>query len=285
MKSFLKEQKRIVPSYIKFASSEEIESEITGYSHARRAGLQTVEVLHSSENVISLEYVDGMSCFRYLEMLNPRKDKDREKMEVLLRHLLSDVVKFQSSKILFENIEPQPYEVVEKTREVVEVMRLVQHPQSVIVSAKIPRINELFCEYATFSFRDSTPKNVLLKGVKSDNWDELPIQDILSSIKHIDFRSVFELTTSLDDVISILFHYMIPNEVREKLLKEFDSEKSTENFIISYFVRIARFWGRRHYYRLKHPKLFKKRYKLEDLSFYDQQFSNATKNLMELLGS
>lgn len=282
MLSFLKENKRIVRSITKFADPAEVFSEAAGYEHAKQVGLQVAELYYWSYDRLTVEYIDGISCFHYLELLRKTNKDDQLKMRQLLIKLLDDVCGFQSTEITT----PLQYtSYIDRTKldEVVEIMRLMKHPMSETLNKRIPIISEIFNKYAKVPFRDATPKNCLLKNVSNANFSDVSIELLVNSARHIDFRSVAQLTTRYDDIVSVLFHYQIPDEIRDDLLSEYGISRATEEFIVSRFVRLARFWARRHFYRINYPELYARRYPLETLSFYDQEFDDSIISLTQAL--
>lgn len=282
MESLFKEGKKIVHSYTKCAMPFEIFNEVAGYAHAKKVGLSTANLLHHSDRYLTIEFVDGISCFRYLELLRLRGKEYFPRMRDMLTFLLGDVSKFHSEEVA-ELTARQPYEVEEKTAKVAEVMTLVGHHRRFEVAERVERIAETFIQYATASFRDATPKNAIMEGVFKDEALYISAEGARAAVRHIDFRSVGEMTSPLDDVISILLHYMVPEDMRQELYQEYGADTHSEEFVVTCFVRVARFWGRRHFYLRRYPDLYKKRYDLEDLSFYDEQFDQATEKLLEVL--
>lgn len=268
--SFIKEDKVILSSVTKFATKDEVLAEVEGYRHASESGLQTAKLLHWSENAISVENITGISCFHYLHLLNSTNDHEKEKS--ILNFLIGDVLKFQS-KNFKKNIVFSPYPIKEKTEEILDVMNEMGHPLTNLLSKKLPIIQKTYLNYAAIPFRDANPKNTLLRNITDDNFSTLSTSEVIDAIRHIDFRSISELTTRCDDIISTLYHYQIPENVRQDLLKQYDINCKSEEFIITLFIRIGRFWSRRNYYLLQQKKLFHVRYKFEILEFYNHQFN------------
>ena len=275
---FIKENKIILPSVTKFASKYEILAEVEGYRHASKTGLKTAKLLHWSENAISVEHITGISCFRYLQLLD---DNDQEKKKAILNILISDVLKFQSSgfekMIIFS-----PYPVKEKAEEILDVMNRVRHPFRKILSKKLSYIQNTYINYATVPFRDANPKNTLLNNVSEDNFSYKSNSDLINAIRHIDFRSVSELTTNYDDIISILYHYQISEDIRSVLINDYGLNTNNEEFLVTLFVRMGRFWSRRIYYLLENKALFNTRYKFENLDFYSRQFNQIIDRIIRM---
>jgi len=281
MESLFKEGKKIVHSYTKCAQPFEVANEVAGYAHAESVGIQVANLLHHSKGHLTVERVDGISSFRYLELLKLHGKEFFPRMREVLMFLLQEVVRFQSKPIT-PVLASSPYAAEEKTAKVAEVMQLTGHRLVDALTARIPKIAELFVQFATVPFRDATPKNSILSGVNRDNALSLEVNDVVAAIRHIDFRSVAELTPRSDDYISVLWHYMIPDQMRRELLAQFGVDHSTLEFIVAKFVRVARFWGRRQFYFHRHPEMYRRRYDIEDLSFYDEQFDLAVEEILEV---
>lgn len=277
--SFIKEDKVILPSITKFATKHEVLAEALGYRHASEVGLRTAKLLHWSENAISVEYIAGISCFRYLHLLNETSEQDKKKF--ILKSLVDDVLKFQSATII-NDISFSPYPIKEKTEEILDVMNKTGHPRANLLSKKLSTIQQVYLNYATIPFRDANPKNTLLSNVTEDNFSSLSISEIVGAIRHIDFRSISELTTRYDDIISTLYHYQIPEKIRSDLLNYYNINNGSEEFIVTLFVRIGRFWSRRNYYMLERNELFNIRYKFEKLEFYNYQFSKIVELIINV---
>lgn len=282
MESLFKENKKIVHSFTKCATPDEVFNEVAGYRHAAEVGMQVVNILHHSESYLTIERVDGISVFRYLELLELHGKDVLPVMKKVLRFLLQEVVRFQS-KPISSDIPHRSYDVEKKITTVVEVMRMTGHYRTDDISDRISKITELFGQFATTPFRDATPKNSLLSGVHRQNVLLYSASDIVKATRHIDFRSVAELTPLSDDFISVLWHYMIPDHVRCELLAEHDIDSTTQEFTVAKFVRVARFWARRQYYLHKRPSMYRHRYELEDLSFYETCFDNVIEEILEVI--
>lgn len=280
MESLFKEGKKIVVSYTKCAKPFEIENEVVGYRHAESVGMQVADLLHYTEEYLTLEKVEGISCFRYLELLRLRGKGFSSRMQEMLIFLIEEVKRFQSVPIEAP-VTSIMYEVEEKIATVANVMSMVGHPRADVIAARVPKIAELFAQFSDTPFRDATPKNSILSGVSKDNALTADIEDVIRAVRHIDFRSVGELVPYQDDYISVLYHYMVPEQMRSELLRESGIATDTLEFIVAKFVRIARFWGRRYFYFHKHPDMFLQRYDLEDMSFYDEQFDVSVEEILE----
>ena len=169
-------------SVTKFASKYEILAEVEGYRHASKTGLKTAKLLHWSENAISVEHITGISCFRYLQLLD---DNDQEKKKAILNILISDVLKFQSSgfekMIIFS-----PYPVKEKAEEK-ERLRLEEEKKK-NEPLKLEDQDFIGDQDIEDIIRDKDTFNKLLnsvyaKGVNASK--KISTEDILSSIPDI----------------------------------------------------------------------------------------------------
>lgn len=267
--SFIKEKKLILSSFTKFSSEDEITAEVWGYQHAQKSGLRTAKLLHWSKNAISVELINGISSFYFLHLCNIMQLSGNAKN--LLRLLVHDIDKFQSVDFIADS-NFHPYPIRKKLAEIVDVMDMVSHPYTTLIRDKAREIENIFLKYARFPFRDANPKNTLLSGVTKRNFHRFSTEEIQNSIRHIDFRSTSELTTRYDDFISTIFHYQISDAMRFEVLDMCNIDQNSEEYLITLFVRLARFWSRRTYYRIMERKLFKQRYSIEDWDFYDRQF-------------
>lgn len=117
-----------------------------------------------------------------------------------------------------------------------------------MLGSKSQVIAQLFHNHAAFPFRDATPKNYIVRGVNDVDMDRYNIDEIIARIVAIDFSTMNVLTVKSDDFISILYHYMIPESVRARLLNKFLGNSCEEDVIVGAFVRLGRFWARRLYY-------------------------------------
>lgn len=277
--SFIKEKKVILSSITKFASEAEVLAEVKGYQHAQKSGLHTAKLLHWSENAISVEYISGISCFYLLHLYGELRSFENSRN--MLRLLVDDINKFQSTD--FEtDLFFYPYPIREKVAEIVNVMDMVNHSSASKIRDKALEIENTFMKYAKFPFRDANPKNTLMSGVTTENFNQFLNGEISNLIRHIDFRSVSELTTRYDDLISAVYHYHIPDAIRLEFLDMNNVDQKSEEYLATLFVRLGRFWSRRMYYRIVEPDLFKKRYSLEDLNFYSSQFDHIVNIIMSL---
>jgi hypothetical protein len=250
------------PNHYKQLSPAELAAEQWGYGVARTAGVPTAECLGVLGNGLVIEMVPGLSCFRAINVLRSLNRPDA--VTRLLDALWNDVSAFQyaarSTDAAPKGLVFAPYDVRNK---LLAVSRIIDAPG---VAAQMRRaadhLADWFAIHATMPFRDANPKNCLLYNLSKID-PELPTEAIIASRKHIDFRSMNELTTPADDFLSIILHPRVPATFRERRMSEIVSRYGQSNVTVTCVVRLARLWGRRYYYRMYQPDLYEQRYQHE----------------------
>ncbi|HEV7455105.1 MAG TPA: hypothetical protein VGO07_07650 [Candidatus Saccharimonadales bacterium] len=277
MHNFLKEKKKIVKTITKFGTKEVVAPEVHFYLRASDK-FRTPELHSHADDHLTIEYIDGISCFNYLKYLDDPKQKEQ-----YLHFLVGEVLKFQEEA---KNLELAfaPYAVEEKLDETIQIMKQVQHPMLDAAEQTREAVLTHFHEYATVPFRDATPKNSIIK-LDGGDINQLTLDEIKNRTYHYDFSTVGELTSKYDDIISTLYHHFVDDAVRDALLKQYGVDKSSLDFAVVAYLRIGRFWSRRYYYKLYQPELFTMRYTGEDIGYYDRIYAESLANVVRALGT
>jgi hypothetical protein len=278
MRNFLKEKKKIVKGISKFGTKEVIKPEVRFYLQSNDS-YRTPELHAYADDHLTIEYIDGISCFNYLKHL----DNDEHKAEYL-DYLVSEIMKFQEVAQDLDGLDFAPYAVEEKLDETIQIMRDIQHPQLNAAEQTRNAVLEHFHSFANTSFRDATPKNSIIR-LDGDDIRDLDLSEIKDRTYHYDFSTVAELTSKYDDVISTVYHHFVDDTLRNQILKKYEIDTSQLEYIVTAYIRIGRFWSRRYYYKLYQPELFKTRYTGEDIGYYDRIYSESLTALTDALSS
>lgn len=250
-----------------------IQNEVTALKFISSLGIAVPRIICSSENFFCTEYVQGLSAFQVLERLH--HSKDQKIIFSVLDSLCSITATIQKNINQIKFLEAKPYDVNKKLSDVVS---LLQEDNRLLAKEIQDKIKTIILEYKNSSmpFLDRTPKNFLIAdvdGAKQNFTLSSQFNDFdLPCIFCIDFASVGEYTLPDDDYISILFHYMIDPAMRDELLIKYGVDVKTKAYAVAGFVRFARFWVRRAYYKKYWPNQYQKRYPFEKFSFYESKF-------------
>lgn len=278
MRNFLKEKKKIVRGISKFGTKEVVKPEVRFYLRSSD-GYRTPELHAYADDHLTIEYIDGVSCFNYLKHL----DNNECKAEYL-DYLVSEIMKFQEVAQGLDELDFAPYAVEEKLDETIQIMRAIQHPQLKVAEQTRDAVLEHFHSFANTSFRDATPKNSIIR-LDGDDIRDLTLSEIKDRTYHYDFSTVADLTSKYDDVISTVYHHFVDDSLRDQLLKKYEIDTNELEYIITAYIRIGRFWSRRYYYKLYQPELFRTRYTGEDISYYDRIYSESLTALADALSN
>lgn len=275
MDQLIKERKRIVQTITKFADPAQTECELRSLKHVSKVGVLTPEVVSSTSTTITMEYFPGVSVFRALEILS--KNNWLSEVEKLVDTILVDLFTLQEYSNNF-GLETYPYRV--KMLEIAEMLRLEgKNDFADKIVDNLDSLEECFISQANFPFRDATPKNYALLNETESSVENGGLAEGFK-IGHFDFATFHMNTHQYDDVISVLCHYMIPDEIRDGLLSKYSVDLfSSDSALATTVLRLGRFWLRRVYYQKYHESLFKKRYKYESIDFYNKHFFNAIDRL------
>jgi hypothetical protein len=159
------------------------------------------------------------------------------------------------------------YKVDEKVADIAGMLEEFDGGLAQKVRDVLSKIINLY-KNAKIPFRDANPKNYIFQGINEANIETLK-DEYKRRLFYIDYSTFNTLTFRSDDFASILFHYMIDEDIRKDLGKKYNIDLSCKEDVVCCFVRFGRFWVRRQYYKRYCPDLFKKRYKYENLEFYD----------------
>lgn len=192
------------------------------------------------------------------------------------------MILFQENKKRLNCRSSKSYDVDRKLQELFHILRIYRKPYLGDLKNILSLVGNYFKRNARYPFRDATPKNYILKGIHRKNILSTPVKHLKNKIYWIDLRTINDLTLREDDYISILYHYMIPEKIRLKILKRYKINPESKDFIVSGFVRVGRFWLRRFYYKKYYPELFQKRYGREKLDFYDKQMDYFSNKILSL---
>ncbi len=280
LRVLVKEDKIIQLTYLKIASVEKIEAEFQGLIFIKKIGFNAPAIIKRTKDSLSTEYIRGISAFTALEILSRKKKVD------LVYNILDELcrgVKIFHSKCKFLKVNKYiPYQVDVKVPHITTMLK----ESNIRLAKQLENITPQIVEYykkANIPFRDATPKNYIMSDVSKDSVDVLNDSNYRNKLTYIDASSMNELTFLPDDFISILFHYMIEDDIRLELLKKYEIDMNSKEFIISAFVRFGRFWVRRQYYKKYLPEIFRKRYTYEKIGHYNKIMMEYTKKVIELL--
>lgn len=275
MQHYLKEKKKIVRTITKFGTQDVVAPEAHFYLQSSDA-YRTPELASHGDTHLTIEFIDGISCFNYLKQI-----EDEQHKEAYLRFLVGEVLKFQQEAKNLE-LDFRPYAVEAKLDETLNIMREVEHPQLKDAEDTRDEVLKHFYTFATIPFRDATPKNSIIKLDGADA-SKLTVDEAVNRTYHYDFSTVNELTSKYDDIISTVYHCFVDDELRDRLLAAHKVDTESLDFAIAAYIRIGRFWSRRYYYKLYQPELFKARYTGEDISYYDRVYSESLTALKHAL--
>jgi hypothetical protein len=261
MDQLIKERKRIVQTITKFADPVQTKRELHSLEHVSQIDVLTPEIISSTPTTITMEYFTGVTAFSALEIL-ARNNKHSE-VEKLLDTILTDLFTLQESSRHFGS---GVYPYRQKMLEITEMLRLKDMDLFADkILAKLDGLEESFVIQAHIPFRDATPKNYTILNESESSVEKNGIAEGFI-IGHFDFATFHMNTHQYDDVISVLYHYMVRDEIRDRLLSKYSVDLfGSESALATTILRLGRFWLRRVYYQSYHESLFKKRYKFESI--------------------
>ncbi|MCA9359034.1 hypothetical protein KC926_02400 [Candidatus Kaiserbacteria bacterium] len=269
--SLIKERKNIVvtPSTVtKYSDEQQTDREVKSLEIARTSDLRITELLNHNKNSLTLSFCPGISVFQLLEQLH--LNGDDESIFKILDKLACDMLTLQSSSHFAIEV---PYPFAQKLSEIKEVMLILDQKKPYNLLKKIEQqVVTALNDCPHLPFRDATPKNYIVKNVFTLS-DVTSIDDL--EIIAIDFATFHFGTHAYDDLISLFFHYIVSETNRAKLIEKYMPDFATDAAQAILVLRLGRFWVRRAYYKKFHPELFKIRYKLEDISFYERHFFDS----------
>ena len=274
----IKEGEHNIISYTKLGTREKIITEVTSNQFFEKLGLTTPRIIVSTQNSITMELINGISVFRAMELLITKGG------DLLVYKILDELC--HGIKIFQENftgldLHFEKYAVKNKVTDILEFIKVVNPKLHILDQRFIEKI-DLYYDKADMPFRDATPKNYFFKNINNDNLEFLN-DDFKSRIVYFDFSTLNSLTFSSDDFISVLFHYFVDSDIRNDLLKKYRIDMESEENIICAFVRLGRFWVRRHYYKRYNGGYYCKRYLYEDMNFYDNIFYKYLNKIVKLI--
>ena len=267
MEQLIKERKPIVRTITKIDNVTQTAKELSSYEVVAKSGALHPKVMCSDMRGLSIEYVEGLSAFRVLEILSENGDDDA--VRGLLASINFDTKAIQASA---RNAISSRYPFEQKMIEVSKVLQLTGEAErsKKLHSISLQTARDLI-RFSSTPFRDATPKNLIVKGVTEKEIHNNGLPDKYELV-NIDFSTLHMSTHISDDPISSCFHYMINDNIRDSLLRELNidlSEKSTRQTLI---LRLGRFWARRSYYFKYCPERYLSRYPRENFDFYTEQF-------------
>jgi len=117
----IKERKEILRTLTKIANSEQTAYEKASLLHFEQIAISAPKLIASTENTITMEFIDGISAFRALEILvETSRASDVERLLVRICDDLSDIQKLSGG------FTKMPYLFTQKFSEIVEVLRLTK---------------------------------------------------------------------------------------------------------------------------------------------------------------
>ena len=200
----------------------------------------------------------------------------------ILNGLCAGIQRFQNSDFKIDN-KMHPYNVGEKVDDISILLSEENKKLAKKVIELIPSIRDFYMN-AKIPFRDANPKNYILRNLEErevKHANNFNMRDIVN----IDFSTLNSLTFRIDDFISIIFHYMIDNDVRTELMKKYKIDFDTKENILTAFVRFGRFWLRRRYSPKYFPNLFRVRYRDENTDFYNKSMMEFTEKAIQFFSS
>lgn len=276
----IKENKTIVRTITKIDTLHKTNTEYRAFEYFNRIGLPTPKIVSKTDTTLTIEFVKGISLYKGLEILF-KKGEDGKIYEIL-DSLCSGIASFHSSLTDDYFNEKIIYDVDEKIDDILIMLVFLDKNLSKRLSKIKDKIIKNFKKNAKVPFRDATPKNYILENVSEETINIMQVNDLIKSIKYIDFSTTDTFTTCADDFISILYHYNVPDKIRIDLLKKYNIDMVLSENMVSEFVRTGRFWVRRYYYQKYFPKKFHKRYPYEDMEYYKNSFIKSARNIIKL---
>lgn len=276
----LKENKDIKPVIWKKGSFEETQTESRMLSFLKSREFNVPNILFNDNEKIIMDFIPGITVFSALQYFY--HNNSFNKIEILIEYLCEGVADFQTNtKILVDSkIEPYPVEV--KLEEVFQLLP-IQNMDLETGKALVEMVANIYKQKSSVLFRDATPKNYIINGVFEKDLDRMSVEELIGRTTWIDFSTTRYSAPPVDDLSSILFHYMIDDELRDRMLSKYSSVFDKDSLDVTIFVRLARFWIRRFYYETYHPDRFSKRYTTENMDFYETYFQNYLQLMYKML--
>jgi len=280
-KGLIKENKNIRQVIWKEGSKVETINEARFLKFLKFKNYQVPDVLETDNRKIIMDFIPGISVFKAMQYFY--ENKSPERIESLVRYLCDGISNFQSDMRDWKE-KTNPYPVSEKLKEVFQLLSGQCNIDDKKNKKLITLASEVFDQNAFYIFRDATPKNYIIKWINEKDLPDTSNSEIIEKIVWIDFSTVRYKTLAIDDFASILFHYMVPQKLREDLLNLHNIDiKRDLNNQVAVFVRLARFWVRRYYYSRYYPEHFRRRYEKEDIYFYQKQFEDYLQKMYQIL--
>jgi len=277
----IKEEKSIIKTITKFDTVRHSLNEFAGFQFAKSIGCSIPTFVSLNDGALTMEFVEGISVYRTMEVL--AKHGYVDVIEKIVKYLCDDVHNIQEQRKFLTIDKLEYYDVRKKVGEIFTVMQDDNWKNVELLLRRSFKILKIFEEYACVPFRDATPKNYIVRGMCERSILQGDADTIIKNIVSIDFSTINTLTTRIDDFASVLYHYMIPDDIRSKMMKSFTKDMPKEDVVIGTFVRLGRFWVRRRYYQKEYPELFDKRYAYENMKFYEESFRKSVDDVIQLI--
>ncbi len=276
----LKENKDIKPALWKKGLFEETqtESQMLSFLKSRKFNVPNI-LFHDNEKII-MDFIPGVTVFSALQYFY--KNKQIDKIEILIEYLCEGVADFQASTSILTNETTDSYPVRIKLEEVFQLLSLEKMDLN-NQKALIDMVSNIYDEKSSVLFRDATPKNYILNGVYEKDLKYISTEELISKITWIDFSTTRYLAPPADDFASVIFHYMVEDKFRDKMLSKYNDDSDKDSLNVTIFVRLARFWVRRFYYETYHTERFNKRYTTENMDFYEMFFHRYLQIICKML--
>ncbi len=276
----LKENKDIKPVLWKKGLFEETqtESQMLSFLKSRKFNVPNI-LFHDSEKII-MDFIPGVTVFSALQYFYRNNQSD--KIEILIECLCEGVVDFQSNTSTLANEIVELYPVRIKLEEVFQLL-LLEKLDLKTQKTLIDMISNIYNQKSSVLFRDATPKNYILNGVYEKDLEYISTEELISKITWIDFSTTRYLAPPADDFASVIFHYMVEDKFRDKMLSKYNNGFDKDSLNVTIFVRWARFWVRRFYYETYNTERFGKRYTTENMNFYKTFFHRYLQIMCKML--
>lgn len=255
----------------------------------------------STDSFIVFEYIPGTRAFNLLMDLRTIYLEDQSNDCISLGRLLinlleTDLKNFQS---LFKSnnlpvLTNKHYPVSEKLKNLYQLFSSILSLEMDL--DEIEKIADIYKDQAAVPFRDATPKNVILNipslyqkqfKTRKDRLDtvkklistgELKEKLKNKNIFHIDFSGSCHICPEKDDWIALKNH-----ECSVWLDKSFepDFDQMNQKDLVTFFVRLSRFGGRKLAYRLLNKDGHKIRFALDNEIIYFEALSKIVRIMLD----